>query len=148
TIFTARLMYNGMSFGEAAYACQPVLSWQTTVVGDPLYRPFGRNPDLLKDELLRRKSKVTGWYYLLLLNVNLVAGKPVSEGVTVLEQFENTKNSAVLTEKLGDLYAAQGKPASAAHAYQEALKLDPTPQQRVRLELAMADKLNASGQTA
>jgi len=141
TIFTARFVYSGMSFGEAAYACQAALSWQTTVVGDPLYRPFGKNPDALKDELLRRNSKLLEWYYLRLLNVNLAAGKPIAEGVAVLEQFENTKNSAVLTEKLGDLYAAQGKPASAAHAYQEALKLDPTPQQRVRLQLDLAEKL-------
>jgi tetratricopeptide (TPR) repeat protein len=148
TIFTARLVYNGMSFGEAAYACQSVLSWQTTVVGDPLYRPFGKDPDVLKDELLGRNSKLLDWYYLRLLNVNLVAGKPIAEGVSVLEQFDNTKNSAVLTEKLGDLYSAQGKPASAAHAYQEALKLDASLQQRVRLLLALGEKLTSLSQNA
>jgi tetratricopeptide (TPR) repeat protein len=76
----------------------------------------------------------------------LVAGKTIAEGATVLEQFENTKISAVLTEKLGDLYAAQGKPASAAHAYQQALLLDPTPQQKIRLQLALGEKLTASDQ--
>ncbi len=146
TVFIARFMYSGMTFGEAAYACQPALSWQTTVVGDPLYRPFGKNPDVLKDELARRNSKLLEWYYLRLLNVNLIAGKPLAEGVTVLEQFENTTNSAVLSEKLGDLYAAQGKPSSAAHAFQQALKLNPTPQQRIRLQLALADKLVISDQ--
>jgi hypothetical protein len=35
-VFAARLIYDRMTFGEAAYAAQPVLSWQTTVVGDPL----------------------------------------------------------------------------------------------------------------
>jgi uncharacterized protein (TIGR03790 family) len=146
TIFIARFMYSGMSFGEAAYACQPALSWQTTVVGDPLYRPFGKNPDVLKNELLARNSKLIEWYYLRLLNANLASGKPVSEGVAVLEQFEDTTNSAVLTEKLGDLYSAQGKPSSAAHAYQQALGLRPTPQQRIRLQLALAEKLVASEQ--
>lgn len=148
TIFTARLVYNGLSFGEAAYACQSTLSWQTTAVGDPLYRPFGKNPEVLKDELLHRNSKLLDWYYLRLLDANLAAGKPIAEGVTVLEQFDNTKTSAVLTEKLGDLYAAQGKPSSAAHAYEEALKLDPTPQQRVRLLLALGEKLSSLDQTA
>jgi len=33
-----------ITFGEAAWAAQPVLSWQTTVVGDPLYRPFAKEP--------------------------------------------------------------------------------------------------------
>jgi len=148
TIFTARLVFHGMSFGEAAYACQSVLSWQTTVVGDPLYRPFGKNPDVLKDELLRRGSKLLEWYYLRLLNLNLVAGKPIAEGVAVLEQFENTKISAVLTEKLGDLYSAQGKPSSAAHAYEQALELDPSPQQRIRLLLNLAERLTSVNQPA
>src|SRR5262249_10288151 len=31
-IFAARLIFYGYSFGEAAYASQPVLSWQTTMV--------------------------------------------------------------------------------------------------------------------
>ncbi|MEI8234207.1 MAG: TIGR03790 family protein [Verrucomicrobiota bacterium] len=30
----------GASFADAAYAAQPVLSWMTTFIGDPLYRPF------------------------------------------------------------------------------------------------------------
>ena len=66
--------------------------------------------------------------------------------MAVLEQFDRTKASAVLTEKLGDLYAAQGKPASAAHAYAQALQLNPTPQQRVRLLLALGEKLSSSNQ--
>jgi uncharacterized protein (TIGR03790 family) len=32
---------NGFNFAESAYAAEPVLSWMTTFVGDPLYRPFG-----------------------------------------------------------------------------------------------------------
>jgi hypothetical protein len=47
----------------------------------------------------------------------------------------------VLLEKLGDLYAAQGKPASAAHAYAQALQYGPSPQQRVRLSLGLAERL-------
>ena len=61
----------GFNFGEAAYAAQPSISWQTTVVGDPLYRPFGRkNPadhfgkrlQELHGELLARKSKLIEWF--------------------------------------------------------------------------------------
>lgn len=33
-------LFSGASFAEAAYASQPVLSWMTTFIGDPLYRPF------------------------------------------------------------------------------------------------------------
>ena len=148
TVFTSRFVFSGYTFGEAAYACQETLSWQTTVVGDPLYQPFATNPDQLKDSLLRRNSKLLPWYYLRLLNVNLAAGKPLAECVAVLEQFEATQQSAVLTEKLGDLYAAQGKPASAVHAYQQALKLDPSPQQRIRLLLTVGERLIALDRVA
>ena len=74
-VFTARLIFHGLTFGEAAYAAQPVLSWQTTVVGDPLYRPFGRNPDLLHRELVARGSKLVEWSWLRLVDINLAIGQ-------------------------------------------------------------------------
>ena len=120
-----------------------VLSWQTTVVGDPLYRPFGRNPDLLHRELVTRGSKLVEWSWLRLVNVNLAAGKPTAELVALLEQLDTTRHSAVLSEKLADLYAAQGKPSSAVFEYRQALSLDASPQQRVRLLLTLAEKLPA-----
>ena len=73
-------------------------------------------------------------------DLNLAAGKPMAELVALLEQLETTRHSAVLTEKLGDLYAAQGKPSSAVHKYRQALQLDPSPQQRVRLLLTLGRK--------
>src|SRR5205807_2766369 len=116
------------------------------VVGDPLYRPFGRDPEQLQDALLQRHSKLTEWCFLRLIDINLANGKPVADCVAFLEQLATAKQSAVLTEKLGDLYTAQGKPSSAAHEYQQALKLDPSPQQRLRLGLTLADKFVSLGQ--
>ena len=142
-VFAARLIFNGYTFGEAAYASQPVLSWQTTVVGDPLYRPFGKNPDRQHQELKARGSKLIEWSWLRLANLNLAFGKPTAEVVALLEQVETTKHSAVLAEKLGDLYAAQGKPSSTVYMYQHALQLDPSPQQRIRLLLTLGEKLPA-----
>jgi uncharacterized protein (TIGR03790 family) len=146
--FASRLIFYGFSFGEAAYASQPVLSWQTTVVGDPLYRPFGANPEELHDALQRRRSKLVEWSYLRLVNVNLAAGKPIANCVALLEDLGATKLSAVLSEKLGDLYLAQGKPSSAVHAYAKALSLDPSPQQRIRLLLTLGERLPALGRYA
>jgi uncharacterized protein (TIGR03790 family) len=142
-VFAGRFIFEGFSFGEAAYASQLVLSWQTTVVGDPLYRPFAKNPDMLLEELQQRHSKYLDWAYLRLANINLANGRPMGEVVTLLEQLPLTKTSAILTEKLGDLYEAQGKPASAVHAYEQALKLEPSPQQRIRLLLTLGAKLVA-----
>jgi tetratricopeptide (TPR) repeat protein len=77
------------------------------------------------------------------LDLNLANGSKPAEAIEFLEQLELTKKSAVLMEKLGDLYTAQGKPSSGAHAYQEALSLDPTAEQRIRLRLTLGEKLVA-----
>jgi uncharacterized protein (TIGR03790 family) len=35
-----RALVMGMDLGDAAYFAEPALSWQTIIIGDPLYRPF------------------------------------------------------------------------------------------------------------
>lgn len=147
-IFTARLLYEGFTFGEAAYAAQSVLSWQTTVVGDPLYRPAGRNPDSLHQELVRKGSKLAEWSLLRLVDLNQANGRPLEQLATFLEEQPLTKKSAVLSEKLAEMYLALGKPSSAVFMYSQALKLDPSPQQRVRLRLALGEKLEAANQAS
>jgi tetratricopeptide (TPR) repeat protein len=143
SVFISRLTFFGFTFGEAAYASQGTLSWQTTVVGDPLYQPFALSPQRLHEQLELRHSKLLEWSFLNLANVNLAKGAPLGVIANFIESLSLTKTSAVLTEKLADLYAGQGKPSSAVEAYQAALKLDPSPQQRVRLQLTLAEKLFA-----
>lgn len=140
-VFAGRWLYFGFTFGEAACAAQPVLSWQTTVIGDPLYRPFGKPPLQIHEELQQRKSKLIEWSILRLVNLALAGGANHPALTVSLEDTPTTKESAVLTAKLGDLYAAQGKPASAIAAYQRALKLDPSPQHRIGLRLTLGEKL-------
>jgi tetratricopeptide (TPR) repeat protein len=147
-VFMSRFLFLGFSFGESAYACQPVLSWQTTVVGDPLYRPFGKPPQQLQEELTQRHSPLLQWYWLRVANMNLARGTKPADIERFLNQIELTKQSAVLTEKLADLAGAEGKPSSAAELYQRALTLDPSPQQRVRLRLVLAEKLIALSREA
>lgn len=142
-VFTARLLFHNFTFGEAAYASQNVLSWMTTVVGDPLYRPGAKPPPRLHIELEAKQNKLVEWSHLRVVNLNQSRGASLAEMVSYLEQIPITKQSAVLSEKLGDLCAAQGKPSSAVHAYERALKLDPSPQQRIRLRLTLGDRLLA-----
>ena len=73
---------------------QSVLSWQTTVVGDPLYRPFGKDPDQLHQELHARGSKLIEWSWLRLANLNLATGKPLAEVVALLEQIDSRRSPA------------------------------------------------------
>lgn len=141
--FAARFLFLGMTFGEAACVAQSTLSWQTTVVGDPLYRPFGKTPQRLHQDLEARGSKLVEWSHLRVANLMLARGGNAGSAASYLEETATTRQSAVLSEKLGDLYAAQGKPSSTVRAYEQALKLDPSPQQRLRLRLALGDKLIA-----
>jgi tetratricopeptide (TPR) repeat protein len=131
------------SFGEAAYAAQPGLSWQTTVIGDPLYRPFAIAPQILHAQLERRQSKLIEWSHLRVCDLNEVTDLPARQLIKYLESLPVTQKSAILTEKLADYYDAIGKKESAAHSFEKALKLDPSPQQRVRLTFTLADRLTA-----
>jgi tetratricopeptide (TPR) repeat protein len=142
-VIIARLSLAGFTFGEAAYAGQVALSWQNTVIGDPLYRPFGKTPQELHTELTRQKNPLLEWSYLRLANLTLAQGAKSPVVSSLIENLDVTTNSAVLMEKLADLYAAQGKPSSAILTYQKALKLNPSPEQRIRIRLALGEKLQA-----
>jgi uncharacterized protein (TIGR03790 family) len=141
------LLGSGYTFGEAAWAAQPALSWQTTVIGDPLYRPFGKPPQFLHAQLLRRDSPLLEWSYLQLANMGLAHGARVAEVADMIDNLPMTANSAVLTEKLADLCEAQGKPSSAIEFYGRALKLNPSPEQLIRLRLTLGEKLLAQNRT-
>ena len=136
---------NGFTFGEAAWAAQAALSWQTTVVGDPLYRPFGH--DVLKQHnaLLRKNSPLADWSGLRVLDLELAHGVPPATVAAFLENLGQAKHSAMLSEKLADLFEDLGKPASSIAATQNALQYATSPGQRLRLRLTLASRLRAAG---
>jgi uncharacterized protein (TIGR03790 family) len=140
-VFLARWAINRFTFGEAAWAAQPALSWQTTVIGDPLYRPFGKSPPELNAELTRAHNPLVEWSYVQAVNGAVIRGAPLSRMEEVLENLPLTVASAVLTEKLAELCDNQGKPDAAIEYYRKALKLNPSPQQRIRIRLTLGDKL-------
>jgi uncharacterized protein (TIGR03790 family) len=146
--FFMQALANNYTFGEAAWASQAALSWQTAVIGDPLYRPFGKSLQKLHAELLRTHDPLDEWAYLRLANLALVRGARVPEVSELIENLAATTNSAVLTEKLADLYDTQGKPSSAILTYQKALDLKPSPEQRIRLRLTLGEKLQAQDRDA
>ena len=144
--FLARWLADGFTFGEAAWGAQPVLSWQTTVIGDPLYRPSGKSASFLHAELVRRHSPLVEWSQLHIVDQALVHGASIYVAANYLENISTTTNSAVLTEKLADLYESEGKPASAIDMYEQALKLGPSPEQRIHLRLTLGEKLEQHDQ--
>jgi len=147
-IFFGRWLLSGFTFGEAAYAAQSGLSWQTTVIGDPLYSPTKVSAQAHHQQLIAQGSKLVEWSHLRWVDLNLAAGGSKEEFVRYLEHEPATARSAVLTEKLGDLCAALGKTHTAITEYQRALKLRPTSQQTVRLTLELGEKLMAESKQA
>jgi tetratricopeptide (TPR) repeat protein len=136
---------NGYTFGEAAWMAQPALSWQITVIGDPLYQPYNKSPAEMHAVLAREHSPLIEWSFEKLVNLDLVRGVPGAKMEKFLENLPATAQSAVLTEKLAALQDWLGKPSSAIDAWQKALKLDPSPQQRIRIRLVLGEKLLAQG---
>lgn len=145
-LFFAR-WFSGFSFGEAAYDSQATLSWQTTVVGDPLYRPFAQDPRDLHEALLERHSKLIEWSHLRVVNRSLILGVTPKKMIAYLKNPEVPQDSAVLTEKLSELYQMASDDSLAIDACRRALDLDPTPQQKVRLTLNLAEWLEAAGKS-
>ena len=139
---------DGYTFGEAAWAAQIALSWQTTVIGDPLYQPFKKSPPDLHAQLVRTHNPLVEWSINRLVNLSYVHGLRKPLLAKYLEEQTATAHSAILTEKLADLYDELGKPESAIRNWQQALTLNPSPQQRLRLRLTLGEKLIAENRLA
>jgi uncharacterized protein (TIGR03790 family) len=147
-IWFSRLFDAGATFAEAAYAASPALSWQTTVIGDPLYRPFARPPQDLHADLERQHSPLLAWSHLRVVNLNLAGGDPVPEMLEYLRNVPESRTSALLTQKIGDLEVQLGHLPSGLENYRRALDLKPTPQQTIHLEIGIARMLVALNRPA
>jgi uncharacterized protein (TIGR03790 family) len=114
-VFADRLCM-GFSFGEAAYMSLSSLSWQITVIGDPLYIPFHPNFDA---QLIQSSNdQVQGVDWLILRRVNLLArDSQLNTAMEVCRNGIRGTNSWRLKEKLADLYAANGMLGDARHEY-------------------------------
>ncbi len=141
SVLFSRMLLAGFSFGEASYASLPALSWQTTVIGDPLYHPLPRPYQTLHSEMERAGRLELEWSYLRLINVNLHTGMPVASLIDYLEKVDLLRSSSVLQEKLGELYLRHGKVFEMIAAQERALSLPTSPQQRARLILSLAPRL-------
>ena len=148
-MFLERWGYVGMTLGEAATAAHPVLSWQTVVVGDPLYRPFGRP---LAEDGKRLDDANDPWTaYALVRNANLqlMAGRSVEAMRDQLEGQRWATHHAVVAEKIARLYWSGIRVRRALEWYDTALGLtNATPMQRRRLLQDSVEAHRVLGQPA
>ena len=143
--FVYRFVQLGFSFGEAAYASSPVLSWQTAVIGDPLYRPFQKSQKERYAELESSKDKDIQWSMLMWINFRLSQNAQLDEILQFYKDNPQTKESAILQEKLGDVYKSKGKLIDALTPYGKALKLPLTRLQKLRLSLKAGSLFSTMG---
>jgi tetratricopeptide (TPR) repeat protein len=134
-VFISRFLYAGFTFGEAAYASQASLSWQITVVGDPLYRPFGKTQQERFNQLEARKDPLMEWSLLMWIEFRLRQGAPLAEIETFYKQTPLTKTNALLQAKLAEIYQSQGKIFAAVAPYEAALKLPASALEKLRISL-------------
>ncbi len=136
-IFTRRLL-DGDSFAEAAYASELGLSWMTTVVGDPLYRPFLKPLEQAIADAPPGEHR--DWLRLQLLERQLDANPP-HDPTALAAAFQFSDAGPVLNERLGDLLKKVADPASSdapEKAYELALRQSTEPVDQIRIGLKLA----------
>jgi uncharacterized protein (TIGR03790 family) len=145
-MFFTRLLA-GAPFLEAAYYCEPVLSWQTTFEGDPLYRPFAASLDEQIQRLEADHKPEVEWAYLRRINLLMTQG-----GTTEAEELCRSKagelHSAVLYEKLGDMLQSAHRETEAIEAYAKADEKPADAYRDIRVAAKLATALTAKKETA
>lgn len=116
-IFVDRLCA-GLTFGEAAYFSQRALSWQITVVGDPLYRPFSLSVDESIAAMSASGSIDVEWQHVKKINL-LISQQRFNVALNYAREVLKRSNSLVIREKLADLYARNELWAEAIREYEQ-----------------------------
>ncbi len=125
-VFSQRLR-EGFTFAEATTMSQRFLSWMTTCVGDPLYRPFAAissgKPDL-ENEWDAYRAGVRTW---------LKVGR--ESGISELNAAAKRLKSGIIFEGLGLLYLAGDNPGPAISIFKQAREAFANPDDRVRVAI-------------
>ena len=141
-IFEERLR-SGMTFAESAYASIPVLSWMTTFIGDPLYRPFKIQQDITAD----LSSGTTAEWVAYREGVRVWFSKNRAAGEAVLLAKAKELNSGAILEGLGCLQEWAKDPEAAVRSWASASRLYPNEEDQVRCVLHAVALRRAAGET-
>ena len=141
-----RRLLDGSPFLEAGYYSEPALSWQTTFVGDPLYRPFAVALDEQIEQLEATHNPDVQWAYLRQVNLLVANGEP-AEAETLCRTKAEALGSNVLYEKLGDILRGDHREAVAVEAYQKVIqKTEESSYQFIRVATKLAGAYEANRQ--
>ena len=140
-IFEERLR-SGFTFAEASYASVPVISWMTTFIGDPLYRPFKRQQDVLADAPSGSAAEWAAYRE----GVRLWFSKDRVAGEAALKTKARVLKSGVILEGLGCLQEWAKDPEGAVKSWAMASQYYANEEDQVRCVLHAVELRRATGE--
>jgi uncharacterized protein (TIGR03790 family) len=109
-------LFNGWSFADAAYFAQPALSWQSIVVGDPLYQPFAVPlPQQLEQSGDPLRLLQDQYVFIRAINLKLAADNQ-TEALALAHQGMRVAGGPALALRHAQLLQARGQIEEAAQA--------------------------------
>ena len=122
-IFAQRLR-EGFTFAEAAYMSQRALSWMTTMIGDPIYRPY-----------VNLKDDPDNAWDAYRLGVKTWLGKNRAAGEAALRESAKRLKSGIVSESMGLLELFGNDHRAALEAFQQARAAYESADDRARVAL-------------
>lgn len=144
-ILTDRL-FRGLPFGDSIYMSMTRLSWEITVIGDPLYRPFKYTLDEQIEHLREDGLPELEWAMVRKVNLLIREGRFYAALRLCTEEAE-ALDSLVLREKLGDIYGVNDRYAEAGDQYIAVLERTKRPAMAVRVATRWLLILRLLGET-
>lgn len=134
----ASTLLTGSNLAEAYYSAQPVLSWMSVLVGDPLYRPYACFAS--EDSNSPTKSVWTDYRRIVLAH-----GGNVLDAAEELTARSRQGGESLYLEALGAALMDAGRPADAEGVFREASTLAKGSLTQFRLLLETARSLEKQG---
>jgi tetratricopeptide (TPR) repeat protein len=142
----AERLVSGYAIGDAVLLSQRSLSWQMTIIGDPLYRPFSTP---LSEQIVRLREEgkpEIEWAYVRQANLMIMQGR-FNPALAYLRAALRETDSLVIREKLGDLYVMNELFNEAGRYYEEVLNRAETAETAVRVGARWIQVLQRLGQS-
>jgi uncharacterized protein (TIGR03790 family) len=131
-------LLSGANLAESYYAAQPVLSWMSVLVGDPLYRPYACFSS--GDNCSPSKSVWTDYRRIVLAH-----GGNVLEAAADLRARADQGGQSLYLEALGNAQMDEGRLPEAEASFRRASELSKQPAVQFRLLLETARCLEKAG---
>ena len=132
----ARMLLAGHTLVESYYAAQPVLSWMSVLVGDPLYRPYAR----LRDPAGSSTTKWSDYRRIILAHHGSVL-----DAAAELRRRSREKHESLYLEALGAAQYDAGDYRDAESSFEQAAAFSTDPSTSFRLVLERVRAIEKQG---